>query len=275
MANLTPGGHPGAGLPLLSDYSAFVRRHRLVIALLTGIGLLGGLAWATTRPASFSATTSIVLVPVPVYVTPATAGLLPPEVSIDTDAQLLQSPRVLSALANALGTDPSEALEHVTVTASPNSHVLHVTVSAASPESAATAADAAAASFVEVRRDALGSLASDQLRQMRLFITGQEELLAREQTRRLVIAGQDDLFAEILELRAGLEELEQARSQPAQVVRNALPATSADHANAEVPITSAAMVGLLGGVLLGVGRDRRGRHDHQFTTREEDDRHAV
>ena len=187
---------------------------------------------------------------------PRDAGLLPPEVSIDTDAQLLQSPRVLTAVSDALGTDPGQAIEHLSVTASPHSHVLHVTVSGASPRAAASAADAAVAAFVDVRRRALGALASHQLRQLRLFVTGQEELLAREQSRRLVIAGQDDLFAQTLELRAGLEELEQARSQPAHVVRHALPATSADHANAEVPITSGAMVGLLCGVLLGAGRDR-------------------
>ena len=263
-----------AGLPLLSDYARFVRRHRILIALLTGAGLLVGLVWATTQPASFSATASVVLVPVPVYVSPATTGLLPPEVSIDTDAQLLQSPRVLTAVADALGTDPGRALEHLSVTASPHSHVLHVTVSGTSAADAARAADAAVDAFVEVRRDALGALAAHQLRHLRLFVTGQEELLAREQSRRLVIAGQDELFAQTLELRNGLEELELARRQPAHVVRPALASTLADHANAEVPVTSCAMVGLLCGVLVGAGLDRRRQLDHQFSTREEDERHV-
>ena len=274
MADLTQDRHP-AGLPLLSDYSGFARRHRILLALSTGAGLLVGLAWATTQPASFSATASVVLVPVPVYVSPATTGLVPPEVSIDTDAQLLQSPRVLTAVADALGTEPEQALEHLSVTATPQSHVLHVTVSGASPGEAARAADAAVDAFVDVRRDALGALASHQLRHLRLFVTGQEELLAREQSRRLVIAGQDELFAQTLELRAGLEELEQARSQPAQVVRPALATTTADHANTEVPVTSGAMVGLLCGVLLGAGLDRRRQLDHHHITREEDERHVA
>ena len=47
MADLTQD-RSGRGLPLLSDYSDFVRRHRILIALLTGTGLLVGLAWATT-----------------------------------------------------------------------------------------------------------------------------------------------------------------------------------------------------------------------------------
>jgi hypothetical protein len=272
MADLTHDRYPG--LPLLSDYSDFARRHRILIALLTGTGLLLGLAWATTQPTSFSATVSVALVPVPVYVTPVTSGPLPPEVSIDTDAQLLQSPRVLSAVSDALGTDPGEALEHLSVTASPHSHVLHVTVSGASPRAAASAADAAVAAFVDVRRQALGALESHQLRQFRLLVTGQEELLAREQSKRLVIAGQDDLFARTLELRAGLEELEQARSEPAHVMQHSLAATRADHANAEVPITSGATIGLFCGVLLGAGRDRVRRPDRQFSNREEDLRHV-
>ncbi len=252
MADLTRS----AGLPLLSDYPRFVRRHRAVIGLLTAFGGLLGIVWAIAQPPSFSATASVVLVPVPVYVTPSTGGLLPPEVSIDTDAQLLRAPRVLGAIGDAVGTDAQAAQDHLTVTAAPNSHVLHVTVSASSAEVAARAADAAVATFVDVRRAALGALASNQLRQLRLFVTDQEDLLAREQGRRLVIAGNDELFAQTLDLRAGLEELEQARREPARVVRPAVPATTADHANAEVPITSGAMLGLLTGLLLGAGRDR-------------------
>ena len=58
--------------------------------------------------------------------------------------------------------------ERLSVTASPNSHVLHVTVKASPPSRAADAANAAVAAFVDVRRDALGALRSDQLSQLRL-----------------------------------------------------------------------------------------------------------
>ena len=249
------------GLPQLSDYARFVRRHRVLLALFVGAGLLLGSAWSSQQPTTFSATTSVALVPVPVYVIPSTAGLLPPEVSIDTDAQLLQSPRVLAAIGDVLGLDPQAALGHLSVTASPNSHVLHMTVSARSALLAARAADAAAAAFIDVRRDALGALRNGQLRQLRVYVHDRETLLAKEQARRLVIPGADELFAQILELRAGLDELEEARRQPAQIVRPAIPPARADHANAEVPITSGAMLGLLGGWLLGAARDRfRGQH---------------
>jgi uncharacterized protein involved in exopolysaccharide biosynthesis len=178
---------PAPGLPLLSDYPRLVRRHGLLLSLLTGIGLLLGYGLAATQPTTFSATTSMVLVPVPVYVNPATAGLVPPEVSIDTDAQLLRSPLVLAAIGDALGTRTREAEEHLSVTASPSSHMLHVTVSATSAVLAVRAADAAVEAFVDVRREALGALRNSQLRQLRLYVADQEELLAQEQRRRLVI----------------------------------------------------------------------------------------
>jgi uncharacterized protein involved in exopolysaccharide biosynthesis len=265
---------PG-GLPLLSDYPRFVRRQWGLIALFIAIGLALGSVWAAKQPASFSATASVVLVPVPVYVLPATTGLVPPEVSIDTDAQLVRSPSVLNAVGDALGVDAPRAEQHLSITASPGSHVLHVTVSATSAAVAARAADAAVAAFVDVRRDALGALRSGQLRQLRLFVTDQEEMLAKEQTRRLVIAGEDEMFAQILEMRAGIEELEEARRLPAQVVSPADLPPRADHANAEVSITSGAMLGLLGGWLLAIGRDRaRPRDGRAVAKPSEDRRHA-
>jgi uncharacterized protein involved in exopolysaccharide biosynthesis len=248
------------GLPLWSDYLGFVRRHAVAIGVLTVVGLAAGIAWSLQQPASFSATTSVALAPVPKYVVPSTTELVAPEVTVDTDAQLLQSPQVLDAIATALGTDPDVASEHLSVTAAPNSHVLNVTVEASSPERAATAANAAVAALIEVRRDVLGSLREDQLRQLRLLIATQERVLARQQAIRLVVPATDDLFAQVFELREELEELEEAGRQPAEVVRPAEPPRTKDYANTEVPLTSGLMLGLLAGCLLGAGRDLARQH---------------
>ena len=228
-----------------------------------GIGLLLGTAWSLLQPLTYSATASVVLVPVPIYVIPSTSGLLPPEVSIDTDAQLLRTPEVLTEVGDTLGISASAAEDHVSLTASANSHVLHVTVSATSAEQAARAANAAVTAFVELRRVALGALKQSQLRQLRLYVAEQEALLAREQAKRLVIAGLDDLSAQVLELRRGLEELEEARRQPAQVVRPAQSPRVRTTPIAEVPMTSGAMLGLLCGCLLGAARDRTRRPGQQ------------
>ncbi len=258
-AAVSNAGRPpltGSGLPRLADYFAFARRHRGLLVLCVAGGLLAGFGWATSQPSSYTATASVVLAPVPVYVIPADGGLLPPEVSIDTDAQLLQSPDVLAAIARETGQSSSDARDQLRVTATPHSYVLHLHVTAESAEAAARAADAGAAALVEVRRDSLGALGNGQLRQLRLYVATQEDLLAREQVRRLVLPGQDELFAEVEELRAGLRELEEARETPAQVGGRADVPVRPDHANTEVPATSGAMLGLLAGWLLGMARDR-------------------
>jgi uncharacterized protein involved in exopolysaccharide biosynthesis len=220
------------------------------------IGLLVGYFWSLSQPSTFSATTSVALEPVPMYVTPSTTELVAPEVSVDTDALLIGSPRVLAAVAAVVHEDPATVADQVTITASPNSHVLHITVSADTAPHAAEAADAAAAALEGVRRRTLGAIRIDQLRQLRLFATDQEQLLAKEQATSVLIPADNPLFAQILQLQADLETLEDARRDPLRVTTAAATPRHADYANTEVPLTSGAMVGLLCGCLLGAGRDR-------------------
>jgi uncharacterized protein involved in exopolysaccharide biosynthesis len=221
-----------------------------------GLGLLAGFAWSLQQPSTYSATASVALNPVPKYVTDPTTELVPPEVSIDTDAQLLRSPRVLGAIGAVLDRDPEEASAHLSVTASPLSHVLHVTVRARSGQLAAKAANAAVAAFIDVRRSTLPAFQQDQLSQLRFYISNQERLLAKQQARRVVIPARDDLFAQLTQLRASLEELEAAYRNPADPLSPAVAPQRADYPNTEVPLMSGAMLGLLGACLVGAARDR-------------------
>lgn len=247
------------GLPLWSDYPRFVRRHRLLIGVLGAVGLLAGFLWSTGQPATYSATASVVLTPVPKYVTPSTVELVPPPVSIDTDAQLLRTPEVLAAVARETGVHVDAAAGQISVTASPRTHVLHVTVAAASPGEAAAAADAAVAALAEVRRDSLGSLTAYQARRLQGLVREHEQALAESQARGVVISGYDALSAQLLELEAEVEILEEARATPLDVIHPAVPPLAADYANTEVPLVSGVMTGLLCGCLAGAVLDRSGR----------------
>jgi uncharacterized protein involved in exopolysaccharide biosynthesis len=247
-----------SGLPLWSDYSRFARRYAVLIGALVAIGFVAGVAWSMQAQSTYSATTSIALTPVPKYVTPSTTELVPPEVTIDTDAQLLQSPKVLGAIGAALGTDNDVAAERLSLSASPNSHVLHVTVKSTSAARAAAAANAAVIALVDVRRETLGALRQDQLSQLQLLVATNERELAKEQTTGLVILSTDDLFGQIQQLRAGLDELEDARREPVVILESATTPRRPDYANSEVPVVSGAMLGLLAGCIVGAGRDRFG-----------------
>lgn len=248
----------GSGLPLLSDQLRFLRRHRVLLAALVAAGFAVGLVLSLRQPTSWSATASVALAPVPKYVTPTTE-LAAPEVTVDTDAQLLLTPEVLGAVGRTIGTDADGARERISVSATPHSHVLHVTVRAGSPTRAADAANAAVAALAEVRGAHLGALRDDQVREVRLLLTGQQELLTRIMTRRLVVTATDEAFTHLLSLRAALDELEEARAEPVQVLRPAAPPPRADHGNLEVPVVSGTALGLLTGCLLGTARDRRTR----------------
>ena len=268
---------PRPGLPLWSDHVAFLRRHRTMIVLAVMVGLLAGLAWAMTRPSSYAATASVVLAPVPVYVAATADELVPPEVSVDTDAQLLRSGPVLEAMAAVLGTDLEEASSRLTVTASSNTHVLHATVSAESPELAARAANVAVTALADVRRDALGALDEEQARYLRMLLDHHDVAPEDEEGDETVLLPlADEQFARIVGVRASLDELDEARARPLEVVSPAEAPRHAQYANTEVALISGALLGLLAGCLLGVARDRWRRPQQQTTipTRDEDHRHV-
>lgn len=240
------------GLPLWSDHLRFVRRHRAGITVLMAVGLVVGFVWSLGQTTTWSATASVVLAPVPKYVSGSTGSLPPPPVTVDTDAQLLHSPRVLEAVATAIHTDPGSTIDHLSVAASPNSHVLHVTVTAGSAQAAADGAAAAVDALTEVRRSVLGSLRTDQLREVRLLIGRQQALLAAG----AAVPVYSSLSAQVLALGTGLQELEDTRRRPAETVSPPVVPRHADRADTEVPLTSGVMVGLLCGCLLGAVRDR-------------------
>lgn len=247
---------PSEGLPLWADHVRFLRRHRAVVEAAVGLGLLAGVVVGVLQPATWSATSSVALAPIPVYVKISADELVPPEVSLDTDAQLLGSPEVLGAVGRELGVDADEAADHLTVSASPLTRVLHITVSASSAADAQAATSAAVREFVALRGDVLGALGEEPLRELRLALDTRESELAQVRERRIVL-DDDELFLQVLDLRAALDELEAAQAVPADVISPAEVPDAPDYANTEVPVVSGAALGLLVGLLIAVVRDRR------------------
>ena len=264
------------GLPTWSDHTAFLRRHRALIALAMLLGVLVGAAWSWRQPSSYSATASVALAPVPVYVAASTDELVPPEVSVDTDAQLLRSGPVLDAIGQVLGTDREAAEELLRVTATANTHVLHVTVQADTPEHAAAAANAAVAALTDVRRSSLGAHDEDLGRSLRMVLGEHDVAPEQEDDGPFLVPMEDEQFVRIVGVRASLDELDEARARPVEVVRPAVPPARADYPNTEVALVSGALLGLLAGCLAGLGRDRLpgSRPATPIPTHDEDHRHA-
>jgi len=243
--------------PTLELYTAFARRHSRLLVACICIGLLLGGVWTLMQPRSYSATASVVLSPVPSHVSTATSGRLPREVTIDTDAQLVRSPSVLTAVSESVNEDSGTVLEHLRVTAVPLSRVLEITYTTDSATEAATAATVAAESFVTVRRSTLGSLQRDQLDHLLLRIDELQDRLDAEAQRRPFVSPDDPLVSEIALLRDRFTQLELAQATPAELTDRAEAPSSANSSNAEVPATSGVMMGLLAGCLVGGSLDRR------------------
>ncbi len=247
-------------LPSWDQYAALMRRHRRLLAVAMGIGVVAGAGVAFVQDPTYSATTSLALTPVPSYLSVTASGGQPGVVSIDTDAHLVMDSSALLALEAA---DPSvrDPEDQIVVTATPLSRVIHITYTSGSPALAAAGATAVGEAFIDARRNALGALAEPELDRLRARITALQERLSQEQAReQLAPTAPDSLEPDLLELRERLAALETAREEPAEVLNAAVPPSASDPRDAEVPVTSGAMVGLLVGWLVAVARNRhRGR----------------
>jgi hypothetical protein len=243
-------------LPTIDTYRRFARRHRSLIASAMAIGLVLGGIWAWLQPTTYSATASVVLSPVPSYVSATTSQRPPPEVTIDTDAQLVAAGPVVDAVAAAADEDVATVTDRLVVTATPLSRVLHISYTDDSAEDAASAATAAAEALVDVRSAALGALRADQAQLLGLHARELQDRLTSRRRPVAMLPG-DDLLSDIGLLRSRLTELEKLRTTPAVVSQRATPPLSPDSSNPEVPLTSGAMLGLLVAVAIAANRDRQ------------------
>lgn len=239
----------------LGHYTRFARRYAVLLVSCMCGGLLAGLGWALLQPPSYSATASVILSPVPSYVSVATSGRLPRQVTIDSDAQLVRDPTVLGAVAMAVGGDADDVEERIRVTAAPLTQVLLITFTTDSPAEAAAGATAAANSFIGVRQESLGALQEDQIGRLEYRMTELQARLDSQGEQSPVVLSDDPLVSQIAELSQRYADLERIRTSSAEVSRTATPPSAPDPTNDEVPLTSGVMGGLLAGCVIGAARD--------------------
>lgn len=141
-------------------------RHRWLIMLIALLlGGLGGAAYLEVTPDRYEATTSLVVSPV--VSNPLTGSR--DDVNIRTEQEILGSREVARRAVSALGNDGTgEVLRgEVSVAAPMGSQILQVTVRSDSPEEAAEGADAIAAAYLELRKEAAGNVTERYLRERR------------------------------------------------------------------------------------------------------------
>lgn len=248
-----------------ADHTGFLRRHLLLLVVAIALGLLGGCTAVLLQSSQYTAQTSLVLAPVPGYVSTATTGRPPRSVTLDTDAQLVRDPAVVAAVARATGQDPTTVRQNLAVSAAPRTRVLHVAFTTGSATTAAAGAEAAAVTLIDVRRRTLPALRpSAAARLDQRMVQLHDQLRAQGRTNPFMVTV-NPLATQIALLQARAADLERARTSPAEVIRHARPPARPDSADAEVPLTSGLMTGLLVGCGIGVISDRvRRRRRERF-----------
>ena len=208
-------------------------------------GLVGaGLAGATADP-TFRARVSILITPSPVYldtgaeVDDEDAEADPPrEITVDTEAALLESERALGRAATVSGVAVAELREASAITAEPHSQVLVLTVQTRDADRADGAARAIADSYLQEREAFLIQRRDRLVEQLR------DELAALDPADRSLTGDRERVIAQV-------NYLETSTATIGRVVRQE--ETAAVRRQAEVPIASGAALGLLLGVA-AVGR---------------------
>ncbi len=157
----SPRGALARGRPpaaLLSSYGGLVRRHAASLAALAILGAMAGAVFQAGRETPSVATQSILLPSVQ-----SASGAEPP-VTVDTDAQLITSDPVLSAVAKVAptGLSRAEIADRLTISATPNTRILHVAFAASSPSRAIAGVEAATTAFLNLRSELTGGPAAGE-----------------------------------------------------------------------------------------------------------------
>ncbi|MEV5411479.1 Wzz/FepE/Etk N-terminal domain-containing protein [Thermopolyspora sp. NPDC052614] len=148
-----------------SPFILLFRGHRLVTGVLMLAGALGGAAVYAVMPDKYTATAQVLVTATGVQDQPNQLGPRQREsLNLDTEAQIAQSAVVTGRAAEKLGTrDIEEIRRHVTITVPPNSAILSISFTDATPTAAAAGAQAFATAYLANREaTAAQALAAQQ-----------------------------------------------------------------------------------------------------------------
>jgi capsular polysaccharide biosynthesis protein len=262
-----------AASPELSDYVGLLRRQWLTIVGIVALGLCVAGALLLVLPQTYLATASVYVAPLPGQGdTPVTNARVTDGVNLDTEAQLVTSSVVIERVRSSLGTDDSaRTLERrVSVTVPPNSAVLDVGYHAASARAAAAGANAFAQAYLTNRKDTAESERTATVSALRkqLDHVGVElrdltrqldGLSAGSPQRDLLLARQNVLSFQIADLNDRLVTARAGSPFAGQLITPAEPPHGADTPKPILLLPAGALVGLLVGLVVALGRDRRPR----------------
>ncbi|GLY28687.1 hypothetical protein [Kineosporia sp. NBRC 101731] len=244
-----------------------LRRRVGILLLCTVAGGLLAAAWSTTASPSYSAGSVVKLASLPDNPLTTSAGAVR-AVNPATEAEVVTSSSVAAGAADLMKSDLSAAdlISRVKVTNPADSQVLRIAFTATSPERAAQGANAFAQAYLNYRADAIeaqiNALDKELSRQIDDLTQQQEEAQNRaitstnEVTRANAKARVTSLSSVLQQLRGQRAQLGGASRQAGEQVGSAQPPSAASGIGRPVLLVAGLAIGLVGGLVLALLRDR-------------------
>jgi hypothetical protein len=253
---------------LLESYVGFVRRQWVLIADGILAGLLTVATYLMTTPVAYEASVTVMLNALPGVI--GDGSVSNSEISVDSDAQVAASARVLRTAAARVhypGGDSALA-DTLHLTARPNSRVLTIAVRADTAAQARGAADAIAAELLRGR----GRDFTSRLNNQRTALRRQIQVVTAELAA-IAPASRDETMPPTREAKTLLSKLSALQLQAAELdgqpadpglVTAPAKAGPSGRSGLQVKLASGAMIGLLAGLAMAWLRDRGTRRRQMY-----------
>ena len=250
-----------ASVRTLHDHLDIARRHRWTLTVITVLGLVGGVGYATLTPKQYVSQTAVLVQPTGAEEVAVAQGRSRTEINLDTEAQLVTSTEVASMAAEWLGEPtetPAELARRVSVTVPPNTSILTIGFTDEGPQRAQAGAEAFTTAYLNHRAGSAQSRLTGQieavegeletLRQERNRLSDQMDMLNSSSSRYAALRNDRDLIDnEITELTTGHSQLRTAADSvgSGRVISDATTPTAAASPHQLVSTTGGLFVGFL------------------------------
>ncbi|RCV56022.1 Wzz/FepE/Etk N-terminal domain-containing protein [Marinitenerispora sediminis] len=263
--------------PELGDYTAFLRRRWWIVAVGAAVGVTLAALALLVVPATYTAKTAVQVRPTGVPdLTGERSGRTNGEVNLDTEAQVVASTQVAYAAVSLMDSaeEVTEARERVSVTVPPNSSVLEIAFSDATPELARRGSAAFAAAYLDYRRAQVTDQLDGRIAALRDEREGRRAELDALAERAATSSGGARVRAEshlaavqgeLTELNNQINPLSALRESvvPGRIITAATAPDSPSSPVALLWLTGGALLGLLGGLTAGYVVDRSAPRLHR------------
>lgn len=146
---------PQSNIPILHSYFQLSRRHLTVMTGVVALMISIGALWSATRPAQYSAQTSLLLAPSPLYLS-GTTGEGTRSITVDTEAALVLTQSTLDKVTQAFPeVSEAELRGSVEISATANTRVLHLTYRGTNRERTEAITTMIATEYLAVRNEFL------------------------------------------------------------------------------------------------------------------------